>query len=721
MKKSNSVRKTEYGSGLRKKLAVSTLLGGLTAIALTGCTPEAFNIGQAQGLSGTGTGSTSEAVVYSTYNYLPVGTYDSADTAILKTIDREKKTVTLYNTVAARTYTLNYDGTTYALDKYGTTMSMAQMTEGTIVDVNFYKATKQLVNIQVSPDAWTYESVTRYDLGGINSTATIGDRTYALTKGVQVFSDNGETDLMNIVDGDTITVSGIGYDIYSIKVNSGHGYVRLTHDEALVGGWIEVGGSLITKITEPGMLLTVPEGTYTVHMYNDNSSVTQGINVERNQEVVLDCSGITAPEETYGQILFHVTPESAVLKMDGEIMDISGIIRAEYGVHEIEVSAQGYDTLFRYVNIGNELSEITINLDETRTYVSDNSSIWNSLLNSVSGNTASGNSASANSISRNSVSANSASRNSTSGNTASGNKKVVTANGYNRVYVYYPDNVEVYVDGIYAGLTPMSFKKTVGAHTIILKKPGYETRSYTIYVTDDGEDMSISFSNLEPVNTTTTTTSTATGTGTTSGSTSTGTTSGTSGSSSTGTTSGTSGGTSSGTTADTSGSASGGTSGGTTSGTTGSTSGGTSTDTSGTASGGTSGGTTSGTTGSTSGGTTTDTSGTASGGTSGGTTSGTGGASSGTTTDTSGSATGGTSTGTNSGTSTDTTGSSTGTSGDSTSTGTTSGSTTGGATGGTTTDTSGTSTGTSGGTSSGSTTGGTTGTSETGQHNTANP
>ena len=531
MKKNIFGEKTEYRNARLLKRFGSIVLCGVLVVTMTGCTPEAFNVGQAQDLSETG--SVSEAVVYSTYNYLPVGTYDSADTAILKTIDQEKKTVTLYNTVAARTYTLNYDGTTYVSDKYGTTMSMAQMNEGTIVNVNFYKATKQLVNMQISPDAWTYESVTKYDLGGINSTATIGDRTYALTKGVQVFSDNGETDLMNIVDGDTITVSGIGYDIYSIRVNSGHGYVRLTHDDALVGGWIEIGGSLITQITEPGMLLTVPEGTYTVRMYNDNSSVTQTVSVDRNQEVVLDCSEVTAPEETYGQILFHVNPETATLKMDGEIKDISGIIRAEYGVHEIEVSAPGYDTLLRYVNIGTELSEITINLDETVTYVSDNSSLWNNLWNTVSGNSASGNSASGNSASRNSTSGNSS-----SSNTASGNKKTVNANGYNRVYIHYPENTEVYVDGIYAGLTPMSFKKTAGAHTIILKKSGCETRSYTIYVTNDAEDMSISFSELEPLNTTSNTgtgTSTATGSSSSSG---TGTSTGTSSSTDSGSSSG---------------------------------------------------------------------------------------------------------------------------------------------------------------------------------------
>ena len=434
-------------------------------------------------------GFESDVNVYSSYNYLPVGSYDSADTVIIKSMDTEARTVTMYNTVAAKTYTLNYDGTTYVSDKYGTPMSIDQLSEGMIVNVNFFKSTRQLVDVQLSPDAWSYDSVTRYDLGGINSTATIGDRTYALTKGVQVFSQGKQTDMLSIVDGDAITVSGIGYDIYSIKVESGHGYVRLTDDEALVGGWIEIGGALITQVTEPGMLLTVPEGTYTVLMYNDNSSTTKLINVERNQEIILDCSEITAPVDTFGRMLFHVTPATATVTLDGKAVDVSGIIRTEYGIHEIVASAPGYDTLSRYVNVGNELSEITINLDESVAYAGDSTSASQDAQDPLK-KTASGNSSTSGNSSK------------ASGNSSSSNAKktqTVTTSKYNRVYVGAPEGAEVYVDGVYAGLIPMSFRKTAGAHTIILKKSGYVTRSYTIYVYDDGEDMSLSFSELEPV------------------------------------------------------------------------------------------------------------------------------------------------------------------------------------------------------------------------------
>lgn len=476
---------------MRKKCILTIAL--LSSLLLfTGCTSEANSISMAMEKDAFDMEESGDLVnVNTSYYYLPVGTYDSADTAILQSIDEKAGTVTLYNTVAAKTYTLSYDGTTYVSDKYGTAMSMAQLTAGTIVNVNFFKATRQLVDIQISPEAWTYDRVTKYDFGGINSTATIGDRTYALTKGVQVFSQGEQADLLNIVNGDAITVSGLGYDIYSIKVESGHGYVRLTNDEALVGGWVEIGNELITRVTEEQMLLAVPEGEYTVKMYNDTSSVTQDIIVDRNQEVVLDCSGVTAPVDVYGHILFHITPDNATLAIDGEYKNTSSVITAEYGIHQIEVSASGYDTLSRYINVGTDLAEITVNLEESRAYVSDNYS-------SPFSETESENVNNKPSISNNAVSGNKISGNSKSGNGTSANKPATTTKG-NRVYINSPTDVEVYVDGVYAGLSPMSFKKIAGAHTIILKRSGYETRSYTIYLYDDGDDVSISFSDLEKI------------------------------------------------------------------------------------------------------------------------------------------------------------------------------------------------------------------------------
>ena len=51
----------------------------------------------------------------------------------------------------------------------------------------------------------------------------------------------------------TITVNG---SVYDVVVEEGHGYLRLSNEEYLEGGWIEVGQSVIQRITEDMLLVS---------------------------------------------------------------------------------------------------------------------------------------------------------------------------------------------------------------------------------------------------------------------------------------------------------------------------------------------------------------------------------------------------------------------------------------------------------------------------------
>ena len=74
--------------------------------------------------------------------------------------------------------------------------------------------------------------------------------------------------------------------------------------------------------------------------------------------------------------------------------------------------------------------------------------------------------------------------------------EIVSGDGTFRVKINAPKNVEVYLDGSYIGLAPVSFSKKAGTHVISLRKNGYQTRSYTIQVDDEKKDMELSFSEL---------------------------------------------------------------------------------------------------------------------------------------------------------------------------------------------------------------------------------
>lgn len=64
------------------------------------------------------------------------------------------------------------------------------------------------------------------------------------------------------------------------------------------------------------------------------------------------------------------------------------------------------------------------------------------------------------------------------------------------MYIEAPVGANVYIDGVYVGVAPTGCLKKTGTHIVTLSAEGYETRSYTIEVEDDDNDLTLSFSDL---------------------------------------------------------------------------------------------------------------------------------------------------------------------------------------------------------------------------------
>lgn len=446
----------------RRLISTVAMLMAMT-LSLTGCTSEASNVGKAKDKKTVDTGFTVSTA----------GSYDSADTAVVISTDQENSAVVFMNMETGKQYTLYYDGTTYVKDKHDGPMTISQIEPGDVVDVTFLKGKKRLASIQRSPQAWVYDGIENYDLGGPNKTASIGSNTYSLPDDVVVLSEGRRSEVMDVVKQDVLSVSGIDHKIYSINVERGHGYLRLKNDQALIGGWIEVGNSVIREITED-MLLVVPEGSYQVLLSHNGVSCTKDVLIERNKEVILDVGDLEITENKTGRILFNVTPDTAKVSIDGKTVDISKAIELPYGIHQVHLEAKGYDSLTKYIQVGSEYATISFELEEERDD-DDRRTVSSNTVDDYQPAEPAEDQNKQESLSENALGAKSG----------------------NRVYIDAPKNVEVYLDSNYIGISPISFKKTIGSHTITLRKSGYKTRSYTIYLYNDGEDITYSFTDLE--------------------------------------------------------------------------------------------------------------------------------------------------------------------------------------------------------------------------------
>lgn len=430
----------------RKRFGIRVVfLTAVLAVSLTACA----NPFQKDGEYGTDESSSGEKA---DTGFVVTGpdSYDSADTAIFVNRDDEKGTATFLNLELGKRYTLSIDGTTRFYDKYGESISFEQVEIGDIVDVTFLKSKKHLTTLQLSTGAWSYEDVEKYEINTVRGEVSIGSDIYKLTSNTQYLSEGRSMDSMDLNPSDILSFQGIGSQILTIRVERGHGYLRLANDENFVGGWIEVGQTLIRRITED-MLLLVPEGNYQVNISNKGGGGIKSVTINRNEETTLDIGDLEIPEPQYGMVLFSLDPSHAELYIDGEKVDPSGPVDLVYGIHQLIARAEGYQSVTQYIRVAQESGGFNVVLDA-------NSSEEDKKESTESSTTA--------------------------------------VTDYYKVYVDAPEGVEVYLDGNYVGISPCSFRKNAGVHVITLRKNYYETRSYTIQVDDEEKDISFSFAGL---------------------------------------------------------------------------------------------------------------------------------------------------------------------------------------------------------------------------------
>ena len=152
-------------------------------------------------------------------------------------------------------------------------------------------------------------------------------------------------------------------------------------------------------------------------------------------------------------------PGNATVSIDGTEVDISAPVEIEYGIHRMTVEAEGYDTISQYIKVSQDLASISVTLEKSLEEEEDYPADY------------------------------------TTPSSVSANEYNSAASNY-KVYIDSPSDVEVYLDGIYIGMSPVNFKKEPGTHTITLRRPGYVTKSYTIQIDDEEKDVTYSFTDL---------------------------------------------------------------------------------------------------------------------------------------------------------------------------------------------------------------------------------
>lgn len=407
--------------------------------------------------------------------------------AVIKKVDTEARIVQLKNTASGMDYTLTYTGGTAVLDKYGQNKLMEEVYAGDLVEAYVEDTKNQLAAICYSKQNWKFEGSTNWRFHVEKQELIIGKDKYYYSDDLLILSEGREIDQMDLQEQDILDIQGCGKKVLSVTLAKGHGYVRLEGIDDFVGGWVEIGK--VIKPISKDMLITVPEGNWDVTVVKDGYGGKIGTTVERDKEHIVNFSDVASKIVRYGTVEFTLEPEDAKLYIAGREMDTNQQLLLEYDTYKIRVSADGYEDYTGDLKVDKALIGKKISLKKT----GEDSTAQPSASAPV---TESPQPSQAASLEPALPSSAIPAASSATGGSGTGKSDWRMISG-SVIKVNTPKNVSVYFDGAFVGVSPVSFTKIAGSHTLTFSKSGYKTKSYSVEISSDNEDVNFDLPELE--------------------------------------------------------------------------------------------------------------------------------------------------------------------------------------------------------------------------------
>ena len=280
--------------------------------------------------------------------------------------DTTLSTMTFLNIDTGRYEQYSYTDGTIFKDRHGSLISAASMVPGKVVTLTLRDKDLILEKVEQSADAWEMDDIGKFSYNEEDKIFTIGDTKYSYDEELQVFSGDAAIELSAVTGQDTLRIQGIDRKVLSVSATTGHGVIQLVNTQALEGGWLSLNHKNYYKITE-NMQLEVPEGTYELTVAGNGYGGSTEVAVTRNEQISVDVDSIKGEDPKYCTLTFAVDVAGALMYIDGSQVDYTQPLQLQYGIHSIQITADGYDTWSKrlYVNSPEAQIEIALSGDDT--------------------------------------------------------------------------------------------------------------------------------------------------------------------------------------------------------------------------------------------------------------------------------------------------------------------------------------------------------------------
>lgn len=408
--------------------------------------------------------------------------YEKNFLAIFKGKNKEDSSITL-QTTEGEEIKGTLTGGSDIRDRYNQAITIDSVSVGEVVQVVLREDTGKVLSLIISDAAFVYRGVNNWYFDEENNALHIADSVYRYRENTVIARGDELLTIEDVSSKDELTVRGVERDILSIEVTKGHGTIYFSDYDDFIGGVAYIGKREIIPIVEE-MATIARVGSFDITFENGSLTGTKSVTLETDGQVYVSMEEFKKPPVEKGLVQFTIHPRGADLYLNDEIYEYDDIIELEYGEYTVKVSLGGYISYTGVLKLEEKVKTIYIDLVEEGKKDPDNNNpdeIDSSEQPDVE-EPSSGDNDNEGSGSQNP-------------DTDEEEAEISTDKGY--IYVQSPDLASVYFDGEFKGNVPVAFPKESGTHYITFILQGYQTKTYTVEITEGDENQEFRFPSLK--------------------------------------------------------------------------------------------------------------------------------------------------------------------------------------------------------------------------------
>lgn len=338
----------------------------------------------------------------------------------------EKNYITVYDLNQDKEIRLELTDDTEYFDKKKNTINKADFEEQEIIS---YKQTNNVLeSLSINKDKFEFDDVDLTEINLESNQLKYEGKNYTFNNSVNITYKGESMDKLKLLSAKSAEITGLNKTIWFIDVNKLISTLKLNNKDFIKGGVLVLDGKQDYEIDNMEEI-EISEGTHSLEVTGDNiEAYTTSFTVGAGENYNLDLSQIQGKT---GGLIINTNVDSYTLYINSKQEAIEDAYILNYGTYNIKIEKEGYDTFEKSVTINSDTVTLDAPLNKTVKVVSMGSLYVEST----------------------------------------------------------PSGSDVYVDGTYLGVTPLTTRVMSNeSYAVQVKAPDYEdSEVQNVYVADDSE------------------------------------------------------------------------------------------------------------------------------------------------------------------------------------------------------------------------------------------